>query len=227
MNLRPGVSRLREELEAAAGRPVRELTGAAGRAIPSGSSAGADGDTSTSPVAGDDVDVDVDVVVGTEAALHRVRRVDTVVFLDLDAELLAPRYRAGEQALGLVARAARLVGGRDGGGRVLIQTFLPDHEVIDAVRHADPARCTEALRAPRRLLGFPPDGALAAVSGAEVEIATYAAELRRFAGVEVRGPVDGRLLVRAADAELLADALATAVRPHGSRLRIEVDPPRV
>ena len=36
-----------------------------------------------------------------------------------------PRYRAAEQAFGLLARAARLVGGRAGGGRLLVQTRLP------------------------------------------------------------------------------------------------------
>ncbi|MEZ5216834.1 MAG: hypothetical protein R2715_09685 [Ilumatobacteraceae bacterium] len=86
VNLRPGVSRLREELEAAAGRPVIEVTAAT-----------------------DDLPDDADVFVGTEALLHRVRRLDTVAFVDFDAELLA-RYRAGEQALGLLAHAARLVG---------------------------------------------------------------------------------------------------------------------
>ena len=35
---------------------------------------------------------------------------DAVAFLDFDQELLAPRYRAAEQALALLARAARLVG---------------------------------------------------------------------------------------------------------------------
>src|SRR5690606_3722 len=49
------------------------------------------------------------VVVGTEATLHQVERADVVAFLDFDQELLAPRYRAAEQALGLLARAARVV----------------------------------------------------------------------------------------------------------------------
>ena len=96
--IRPGVSRLREEIEAAAGRPVGVVTG----------------DTDSLP--------DCDVLIGTEAVLHRARHADVVAFLDLDAELLAPRYRAGEQAMALLARAARLAGGRAGGGRLLVQT---------------------------------------------------------------------------------------------------------
>jgi primosomal protein N' (replication factor Y) len=53
-----------------------------------------------------------------------------VAFLDFDQELLAPRFRAAEQALWLLVRAARLVGPRraalgTGAGRVLLQTRVP------------------------------------------------------------------------------------------------------
>ena len=58
-----------------------------------------------------------------------------VAFLDLDQELLAPRYRAGELALALLGRAARAVT-----DRLLLQTRLPDHPVVDAARHGDPSR---------------------------------------------------------------------------------------
>ena len=35
--------------------------------------------------------------------LHRVARADVVAFLDIDAELLAPRDREAEQAMALLA----------------------------------------------------------------------------------------------------------------------------
>jgi hypothetical protein len=101
--------------------------------------------------------------VGTEAVLHQVGQADVVAFLDLDQELLAPRYRAAEEALGLVARAARLVGGRRDGGRVLLQTRTPDHEVCRAALLGDPTRVSEAEDERRALLGFPPHRALAEV----------------------------------------------------------------
>ena len=84
-NARAGVARVREELEALIGEPVGELT-ATSADLPSER-----------------------VVVGTEAVLQRIDRADLVAFLDLDQELLASRYRAVEQALALVARAARVV----------------------------------------------------------------------------------------------------------------------
>jgi primosomal protein N' (replication factor Y) len=200
--LRPGVTRLREELEAAANRPVAAVTGAS-----------------------DDVVPDVDVLVGTEAVLHRVRDVDVVAFLDLDAELLAPRYRAAELSVALLARAARLVGPRAHGGRLLVQTHLPRHEVIDAVLHADPGRLARTELERRRALGFPPARALAVVSGTGAD--AFAAELRAAPALQVSGPADGRWLVRAGGWDELGAAISGARRPKGSRLRIEVDPPRL
>ena len=201
--LRPGVSGLREELEAAAGRPVVEITGESAE------------EAAAAPAA---------VFVGTEAVLHRVPRADVVAFLDIDDELLAPRFRADEQALVLLARAARLLGPRADGGRLLVQTRLPHHEVLDAVLHADPGRLSGPALARRRELGLPPSRALAVLSGAGAE--ELAGALRRDSTVAVAGPADGRYLVRAADPDALGTALASAPRPT-DRVRVEVDPPRV
>lgn len=201
--LRIGVSRLRDELEAAAGRPVVAITGKSS-------------DTDLVPEAG--------VYVGTEAVLHRVRRADTVAVLDFDAELLAPRYRATEQAMTLLARAGRLVGGRGSGGRILVQTFLPHHEVLDAVLHADPGRLMTKELARRRALGFPPTAALAVVTGEGA--AEYASSLR-IAGVQSAPTLTGEVLLRAGDWDTLGQAIAATPRPKGTRLRIEVDPPRL
>lgn len=198
--VRPGTARLREELEAAAGSPVVEA------------------------VAGVEVPPNTRLTIGTEAALHVVPEADVVAFLDLDAELLAPRYRANEEVMTLLARAARMVGGRAGGGRVLVQTKLPRHEVLDAVLLADPGRLVGAEQARRVELGFPPARALATVSGASAE--AFVAALDHPVGVEVLGPSDGTWLVRAPDHRTLCDALAAAPRPPG-RLRIVVDPLRL
>ncbi|MEA2829251.1 MAG: hypothetical protein QOG43_3690 [Actinomycetota bacterium] len=199
--LRVGVTRAREELELLAGRPVAEVTAGDGGGVPDGP-----------------------VLVGTEAVLHRVAGAQAVAFLDFDHELLAPRHTAGEQALALVARAARLVGGRHThpGGRILLQTRLPTHEVVDAAVHADPSRFALVESARRAALRLPPETALAVVSGeaAPVYVEGLGPE------VEVLGPSDGRWLVRAADHRTLADALAATARPPG-RLRVEVDPRRV
>jgi primosomal protein N' (replication factor Y) len=164
------------------------------------------------------------VVVGTEAVLHQLEAADIVAFLDLDQELLAPRYRAAEEALALLVRGARLVGGRAGGGRLLVQTRQPHHEVVQAALLADPTRVAGAEAARRSELGYPPAAALAVVSGASAP--AWVQAFGHPAGLELLGPADGRWLVRAADHRTLCDALAAVPRPPG-RLRIEVDPLRL
>lgn len=201
-NLRAGVDRVREELQALVREPVAELTAEA-PVGPRGSGAR--------------------VVVGTEAALHQLDAADVVAFLDFDQELLAPRYRAAEEALALLVRAARLVGGRATGGRILVQTRQPRHEVLRAAVLADPGRVSDVERTRRELLGYPPSRALALVSGAAAE--DWVTAFDAPTGVEVLGPADGRWIVRAPDHVTLCDALAAAARPAG-RVRIEVDPLR-
>ncbi|MCC5953043.1 MAG: hypothetical protein JJU45_13210 [Acidimicrobiia bacterium] len=203
--LRRGVSRLREELEVLAGEPVVEITASTDAAQASSR-----------------------VVVGTEAALHRVERADVVAFLDFDQELLAPRYRAATEALTLLVRAGRVVGGRGspGAGRVLVQTRLPQHEAISAAVLGDPTRLDDVERERRAMLGFPPAKVLAEISGPSAE--TYTERLAEAAldGVELLGPADGRWLLRAPTHTVLCDALAAVPRPPG-RLRVAVDPLRV
>ena len=146
-----------------------------------------------------------------------------VAFLDIDHELLAPRYRASEQAMALLVRGARLVGARGGGGRLLVQTFLPRHEVLQAALLADPGRLADIERARRRALDLPPFAALAEVSGAGSD--EWAAALRAVAGIAVGGGVS-RYLVRAPTWDALGAALGTTPRPPRSRIRVAVDPPR-
>jgi primosomal protein N' (replication factor Y) len=198
--LRIGVGRATEELAALLGTPAVEVTAGTSR------SEGAES---------------ARLVVGTEAALHRVDHAGLVAFLDFDQHLLAPRFQAGEEALALLARAGRLVGTRQGGGRVLVQTRVPAHEALTAAVHADPALLTAAEAPVRRQLGLPPFGALATVQGPGAT--DYAGGLAGVPGLEVSGIAADRFLVRADDHAALADGLASVARPAG-RLRVEVDP---
>jgi len=222
--LRAGVTKVREELAAL-------LPGVGVATVDAGT-----GDLPPEPV-----------LIGTEAVLHRVPpypagSTAVAVFLDFDAELLAPRFRAGEQALWLLVRAARLVGPRAAGGRLLVQTRLPRHEVIEAAVRADPGLLSGAERPRRKLLDLPPYAALARLTGDRPALAAATAALRRRLdpdgagegrpggdGLSVSAGAGGDVLVRAASADALAEALAGALaagRPAG-RLRAEVDPLRV
>jgi primosomal protein N' (replication factor Y) len=209
--VRAGVSRLRDDLAAL---------------LPRATVAEVDASTKELP--------DADVLVGTEAVLHRVRRagarpVGLVAYLEFDQELLALRYRASEQALWLLVRGSRAAGPD---GWLLVQTRLPDHEVLRAVMARDPSIALDPEVERRRATGFPPFGGLAELTGAMDAVSATAAALTAR-GVTVLGPSPwrsgGRALARSDDVAALCDALAVAApegRRHG-RLRVEVDPMRV
>jgi primosomal protein N' (replication factor Y) len=216
--LRVGVSRAREQLEALAGRPVGEVSATTGD-LP-----------------------DAPVLVGTEAVLYRegeLRRgggVAAVAFLDFDQELLAPRYRASEEAIALLARASRLVGGRRRAGKVLVQTRTPGHPVIEAALLADPGRLAAAEEPVRKALRLPPFAALAVVSGPGAsELARELEKLSSFSGdgsakqasepIELSKIGDDRWAVRASDRANMADALEAVGRPS-ERVRVDVGPVR-
>lgn len=209
--IQPGISRLREELAALVPGATVEEVDAGGEAEP-----------------------DSQVLIGTEAVLHRVERARLVAFLDFDQELLAPRFRAAEQAHWLLVRAIRLVGPRGQGGSILVQTRIPDHDVLGAAASADPDALAARELERRAALGLPPVRALAVAEGTADAVAVLADGLAAEPQVEVAGPVPAtrgaeRLLVRADTVAGLCDALAAAAPAahHEGRVRIEVDPLRV
>ncbi len=197
--LRMGVSRATEELSALTGVEAVELTGRSEASEGAGAR----------------------LVVGTEAALHRVDHADAVAFLDIDQHLLAPRFAAGEETLALLARAARLVGTREAGGRVMAQTRIPGHEALEAAVRADPSLLTVPEREVRTALGLPPFGVLASLRGPGAT--TFAGGLGALEGISVSPVGDERWIVRAPDHRTLCDGLAAVPRPP-ERLRVEVDP---
>jgi primosomal protein N' (replication factor Y) len=209
--VRTGVGRVREEIAAL---------------IPAKRVAAVDAGTDESPIAGD-------ILVGTEAVLHRAdvrrRRPTLVAYLDLDQELLAPRYRAASQAHWLLVRGAQLLAARPRSDtRLLLQTRVPDHEVVRAVAEGRPAIVADSETTRRRALGYPPFGALAELTGDDDALGVAVAMLGAL-GVAASGPSDGRALVHASDWDVLAEALHESL-PEGrarSPIRTVVDPPRI
>lgn len=199
-NLVLGVGRAREELAALLGEAVGEVT------------------------AGEASDADSRVVIGTEALLREPprpgRRFSTVAFLDFDQHLTAPRQRAEAEAMALLVLAARQVGPRAGGGRVLVQTRAPEHRVLLAAVRADAMALTDELAAQAQAMGWPPAVAQAQVSGSGA--AEFMARLANPVGLTVLGPNDDAWLIRSPDRELLLAELA-AVDPPDSRTRVALD----
>ena len=204
--LKPGVARLREELEAAANRSVFEVTAAT-----------------------ESVNERCNVFVGTEAVLHRVQSADTVVFLDIDSELLAPRYRANEIVATLVVHAARLVGRSNQNQRILLQTHTPDNAFLVGLKVGDLNQYFASDDARRSLLKFPPYGSIAQVSGKGTKafLDSLNESLEYSAVVQTMNKDTENGLIRAENWQQLTDVLSSAQRPAKSRLTIHIDPPRV
>jgi primosomal protein N' (replication factor Y) len=224
--IKAGVSRLREELAAAAGRRIDEVVEISGGDVI---------DRSAKEKNSEVVDQTKMLFVGTEAALHRVRDVDTVVFLDIDQEISAPRYRAAEITLTLVVHAARLVARKTSGssksdGLVMIQSMLADHSLLRGLVSHDLEEFVDEEMARRKLMQLPPYGALAQVSGTGVD--QLADILRSNVLLQVSATNKDSVLVKSNDWEILAisisDALVTASTGGKKTLRTktQIDPPR-
>ena len=214
--LRPGTTRLREDLEALSQRPVAEVTGPSTRSEIASDSSGADRRAGAG---------NADVLIGTEAVLHRSGRADTVVFLDIDGELLAPRMRSADAVVALVVRAARLVGTT---GRVVLVTRQAESPVLRALALADGESLSAELCRSLNALSYGPPAAVAVVSGAGAAAvgASLAASIDRPGSSIARiGPVVGPFVLIAPTIDQLSDALAAVERP-AERVRVEVDPVR-
>ena len=208
LTLKPGVSKLREEIAQAAGRKLADVVEVTG--------------------AGDDamaIDQTKMLFVGTEAALHRVHEADTVVFLDIDQELSAPRYRASEIVGSLLVHAARLVGRSERGGKVMVQTHSVDGPVLQAMATLRIDQYLQSVSEMRNFMKLPPFGALAQLSGTNIDDAIH--ELQKNVFVNVSAASDGSYLVKASDWQVLADALSEIEPAKGVRLKVQVDPARV
>ncbi len=200
-NLRPGVKRLGDDLLKASGRAPSALCVVED---------------------GGEVEQRASLFVGTEAALHRVRRPDVVVFADFDQELFAPRFRATEIAAGLIVAAARQVDG----GVLVVQTHAPEHHLVRALRERKFDTFAEIETKARRELNLPPFSVVASFGGAggpaAARLLSEGHDLATWATGE-------RAVVRFRDANQLMSVLESAADElHALKdVRIHVDPPRL
>ena len=99
-----------------------------------------------------------DVLIGTQLLLREdlVPPLGLAGAVQADAGLSLPDFRAAERTFHLLQDAAGLVQPMSAGGRLIIQTYLPTHHVIEAVARQDEAifRAEELMH--RKALGFPP-----------------------------------------------------------------------
>jgi primosomal protein N' (replication factor Y) len=191
---------------------------------------------------------EIDILVATQAAAkgHNFPNLTLVGVVDADLGLRGGDLRAGERTFQLLAQAAGRAGRHERPGRALLQTYAPEHPVMQALKGQDRDAFVAAEMEMREASGLPPFGRLAAVicSGPDgVVLETYCRELAAAApnaeGVEIFGPADAplglvrgrrrkRFLVRAnRDVDLQAFMSAWRARakiPGSVRVTIDVDP---
>src|SRR5690606_20223333 len=87
---------------------------------------------------------------------HDLPHVTLVGVINADAALSIPDFRASERAFQLLVQVAGRAGRGDAPGRVLVQTYDPEHHAIRfAARHDVPGFLERELR-DRRELEYPP-----------------------------------------------------------------------
>ncbi|HEX9855177.1 MAG TPA: hypothetical protein VGC47_07680 [Acidimicrobiia bacterium] len=171
------------------------------------------------------------VRVGTERDVPAPQSVDLAVALDVDALLLAPHYRAEEEALRILARVAAAVR-RGRGHRAVVQTSQPHHRVVRAIRAGSPAEVISEILVEREAAGLPPIGQLMAVEvlGDDAPVDKDLREAVDGDG-QVFGPAEvgdrARWLVQGAALYKAKVRMRPAVqrwRDQGIRVRVDADP---
>ncbi|HYA62904.1 MAG TPA: primosomal protein N', partial [Candidatus Sulfotelmatobacter sp.] len=134
----------------------------------------------------------LDILVGTQmlAKGHDFQRVTLVGVVSADSSLSLPDFRAAERTFQLLTQVAGRAGRGDLPGRVLIQTYYPEHYAIqDAVRQ-DYLSFYERELHYRRMMGYPPFTSLANVIVRDANLENAIRWSRRLS--EYFSPHDGK-----------------------------------
>jgi primosomal protein N' (replication factor Y) len=196
---------------------------------------------------------DIDVLVGTQMVTkgHDVFGVTLVGALLADLSLNLPDFRAAERTFQLLSQVAGRSGRGDYPGRVIIQTYNPEHYAIQFLLQHDYRGFFEAEASFRRALGYPPYGRLVnlrmdGTKEDEVEdnAKTLSAQLQELQrhhakggrSIEILGPAPApieklrnrfrwQILLKGNQSSALLDLAARARRlwPNSRRVRLHID----
>jgi primosomal protein N' (replication factor Y) len=197
---------------------------------------------------------EIDILVGTQMVTkgHDLPNVTLVGVINADAALSMPDFRASERTFQLLVQVAGRAGRGDVPGRVVVQTWDPEHPAVALAARHDVDAFLERELLDRRELGYPPHSRSAlvrvdALSESEARAAcarmaevALASDAGRSGRVIVQGPAPApiarvrnrwrfRVMLRASDRPPLREALAAvdaarASLPRGVRSSIDVDP---
>jgi primosomal protein N' (replication factor Y) len=193
-------------------------------------------------------DRSVDLIIGTQLVAKgwHFPHLTFVGVVDADLGLAGGELRASERTVQLLHQVAGRAGRAEAPGRVMLQTFIPDHPVMQALLLGDLDTFMATEAESRRDGDWPPYGRLAAlIVSADTAIMadTVARDLGwaapRGDGIVVLGPAPApmallrgrhrrRLLLKVrrdvAVQPILRHWLAAVKVPRGGRVDIDVDP---
>lgn len=147
---------------------------------------------------------ELDIVIGTQLAAkgHHFPLLTLVGVIDADLGLKGGDLRAGERTYHLLHQVAGRAGRAERPGRVLIQTYDPDHPVMRALAEGDRDRFVTLEAEQRKAGGWPPFGRLAAIILSAPDQDTVERSARLLArsapslpGLRVLGPAEAPLAV--------------------------------
>jgi len=199
---------------------------------------------------------EIDILVGTQMITkgHDVSGVTLVGALLADLSLNLPDFRAAERTFQLLSQVAGRAGRGENPGRVIVQTYVPDHYAIEHLVAHDYKGFFAAESEFRRALGYPPFGRLVnlrldgpRLSEVETKAKTLAEALRKLQArspkfneqIQVLGPAAApieklrnryrwQLLLRGKQSSVLLSfarhALELMPSSRGVRLHVDVDP---
>jgi primosomal protein N' (replication factor Y) len=193
-------------------------------------------------------DHEVDIIIGTQiiAKGHHFPMLTLVGVVDADLGLTGGDLRASERTYQLLHQVAGRAGRAERKGRVLLQTYMPEHRVMQALADDQRDAFLEVEAEERRNAAMPPYARLAAliVSGPDItQVGHVARNLARGAprgdGMVVLGPAPAplamlrglhreRLLLKARRdvpvQPLLAEWLRRVEVPGNVRVQVDIDP---
>jgi len=193
---------------------------------------------------------DVQILLGTQMIAKGLDfpNVTLVGVVNADTALHLPDFRAAERTFQLVAQVAGRTGRGDKPGRVLVQTYSPDHHAIRSAAGHDYHGFVQGELPEREKYGVPPYGRIVRViarGAAESAVFAYlndlaaAFRLAAFPSVRILGPAPAPILkirnlyrfhlqLRCPNSKPLQSLVSTVPGrhppPHGIDLAIDVDP---
>lgn len=191
---------------------------------------------------------EVDVIIGTQmmAKGHHFPKLTLVGVIDADLGLSGGDLRACEKTYQLLQQVSGRCGRAEKKGHVLLQTYYPDHPVLQALVANDKGAFIKQEILMRQTAAMPPYTRLAALICSSQDqqlveqwVRTLGRNAPRIEGVEVLGPAQApmailrryhrwRFLVRAPKnyplQKYLKSWLATLEVPRQIKLQIDIDP---